>query len=266
MINTAVMKTLLWLEWMKVRKYRAFWAFVLLFLASEAGLNGVVYSAQSHFQPSLKQQMRLDIFSPAQIWSTTAWAGSFGVLLLGLLLIMLVSNEENFRTRRQHVIDGLSRIQVIAAKWWVAVVLLALAWLTFAATTLVLNAMHGNSAAGLDQGVLFALWFLLKAAVTLAVAFMFGLWLKRSGLAIALYLAYVLLLEGIIGHFLNQIVAGAASFLPLQAGASLVSNPLVHVLPGSHPSLAPGLLAAICVGWATLLVVLSLLYIRKADL
>lgn len=260
------MKRLLWLEWMKVRKYRAFWAFVVLFLVTEAAFTAFLYSAQSNFRAGAAKHIHIDLFRAGDIWSTTAWTASIAVLLLGLLLIMLISNEETYRTRRQHVIDGLSRMQVIAAKWWIALVSLLFAWLSFVVITVIFSALHGNSMADLGEGSLYAVWFLVKAAVTLAVAFMFGLWIRRSGLAIALYLAYFLLLEGIIGHFLNRIISGAGHLLPLEAGGSLVSNPFSRLLGAGSGTLPPALLAGTCIAYVILFVILSLLYIRRADL
>ncbi|HEX5553808.1 MAG TPA: ABC transporter permease [Chitinophagaceae bacterium] len=260
------MKTLLLLEWMKVRKYRAFWVFLILFIVAIVGINGALYSIQSHLQTAAHGQAHLDLFDPPQLWSTTAWASGFSVLLLGLLLIVLITNEYTYRTRRQQVIDGLSRKQFIMGKWLVAACFLLFSWLVYIAVTLVLGTT-ASAGGDLMEGFGYAGYFLLKVALSLSVAFMFAIWLKRAGLAIALYLVYVLLLESIIGYLLNLMIAGMGFFLPLAAGGKLVSNPVSRVMPEmDHSGISAISLVITCLIYLIVFIYLSLLYIRRADL
>ncbi len=45
----------------------------------------------------------------AHTWQTTSYVGGWLLLLPGLLLILLITNEFSFRTHRQNIIDGWAR-------------------------------------------------------------------------------------------------------------------------------------------------------------
>ena len=50
------------------------------------------------------------------IWEFFPWIASWFNLLLAILIIVMTGNEYAFRTFRQHVIDGLSRYELLAGK------------------------------------------------------------------------------------------------------------------------------------------------------
>lgn len=261
------MKTLLQLEWMKARKYRTFWIFIILFLVTLAGVNGVLYSIQVKFGTLSGGQADLHLFDSQWIWSSTAWASGFSILVLGLLLIVMITNEFTFRTHRQQIMEGISRTGFLTGKWLMALVFTLFAWILYLAVTLILGTMSHTGGGTLATGFRFALYFLLKVSLSMSVAAMFGLWLKRPGVAIVLYLVYALLLEGILGFILNRILPGLGHFLPLQVGGTLVSNPAVHLMPGLGGGSVPvtGLVAA-GVAYLAVFVSVSLYYFRRANL
>src|SRR5690606_26725472 len=118
-----------------------------------------------------------------------------------------------------------SRSQFITGKWLMAIVLLVFAWLVYVVVALSMGSANSSGHVALLDGFKYAGYFLLKIALYLSIAFMFAVWFKRSGLAISLYMVYVLLIEGIVGHILNRYINGSGTFLPLAAGSHLVSNP-----------------------------------------
>lgn len=259
------MKTLLLLEWMKVRKYKTFWAFIILFAISLAGINYFIHNVQIQTKSLTHGMANIQIFSFPQIWSTTAWAGGFSVLLLGILIITLVTNEYSFKTHRQQIIDGISRKQFISGKWLTIIVFIIFTWISYFILTLIV----GNHTENISvfSGFDYAGYFLVKMAVSLSVAFMFALLFRRSGLAIALYLVYVFILEGIIKHFLDKIAGGLGMFLPLSAGGYLVSNPMRQAIPGIETiHIQPVWILLTCLGYLILFVYLSYRYINHADL
>lgn len=261
------MKLLLQLEWGKIRKYRTFWVFLILFTATLAGISAVLYTVQERFHTMSGGQADLSLFSQERLWSTTAWASGFAVLVLGLLVIVLVTNEFVFKTHRQEVMEGLKRSAFMEAKWLVAAGLTLYAWALYIIVTWVLGTMSGLSAAAILTGSAFAGYFLLKIALSLSVALIFALWLKRAGLAIILYLLYVVMLEGILGFFLNRLKEGLGDFLPLRAIGTLISNPVAHLIPGAgEPAIPAGWLLAVSVVYLGVFIAGSIAYFRRADL
>src|SRR5699024_7116821 len=119
----------------------------------------------------------------------------------------------------------------------------------------------------LFSGFQYAGYTFLKILLSLAVAFLFSLWLKKSGLAIALFLVYYFLAEAIVGHYLNKIIPHLGVFLPFSCGQELVPSPFSRYLSTStieQPGNIWFLMAGI--GWVILCIYLSFHYIRRADL
>lgn len=259
------MKILFQIEWMKVRKYKTFWVFLALFVLALTGINYAVYEANSQVRTASAGQINTHLYAPPQVWSTTAWTSGFSVFLLGLLIIVLMTNEFNYKTHRQEIIDGMSRKQFITAKWLGVFVLTLFTWLLYVVVTLCITDMSAETTA--FDGFFYAGYFLIKTALSLSVAFMFALLFKRSGLSIALYLVYGLLVEAIFRHILNRLVGGLGDFLPLSAGAYLVSNPFRQLMTQSGSSvIGPGWFMLACFSYLILFIVLSYRYFERTDL
>src|SRR5688500_12038924 len=116
------MNTLFRTEWLKLRKYRAFWWLFALTAISYPGVNYIFYRAYSDFvkeQSAAAELVKNRIGNPfefPEVWHTVAFASSIFVFIPAVLIIMFITNEYNFRTHRQNVIDGWSRNQFMAAK------------------------------------------------------------------------------------------------------------------------------------------------------
>lgn len=263
-LKRAVMKTLWHIEWMKIRRYRTFWVFLSLFVLVMGGTNWIVYRLEGQVHISSGGQLRMHLFDYPAIWSTTAWCGGFSVLLLGLLLVILVTNEWAFRTHRQQVIDGMGRTRFMGSQWLMAAVLAVFAWLLYVGITLLIGGLGSDALAW--EGLRYALYFLVRTVLILSLALVLALWLKRAGLAIALYLVYVLLGEAILRFIINLWTDGWGVYLPLSAAGHLISNPLAHLIPEYGRVLPAYGMVALCLGYAVLFVALSLGHIRRADL
>jgi hypothetical protein len=50
------------------------------------------------------------------VWQTTSYTSGYILILPVMLLIMLVTNEFTYKTNRQNIIDGLSRLDFINVK------------------------------------------------------------------------------------------------------------------------------------------------------
>ena len=261
------MKLLLQLEWGKIRRYRTFWAFIILFAVTLAGISAVLYKVREGMHSLTIDAPGVTLFGPGRLWSTTAWAGGFGVLVLGLLVIVLVTNEFVFKTQRQQVMEGMSRTAFMAGKWMVVAGLTAYGWILYVLASWVLGAASGFSVAGIMTGCGFAGYFLLKIALSLSIAMMIALWVRRAGLAIVIYLLYVIMLEGILGFLLNRIAGGLGDFLPLKAVGTLISNPVSRLLPDmGNPAAGTGWLVAASVAYLVIFIAVSVVHVRHRDL
>ena len=107
------MRALLHVEWLKIRRYpRTFWIqsslFLLLFLLWNWGIQGGILK----FGTGL---LNFSYSFPA-VWGYVGYWGSIFVLFLCILTITLTCNEATFKTHRQNVIDGWSRLDFFHGK------------------------------------------------------------------------------------------------------------------------------------------------------
>ena len=259
------MRKLIWIEWLKIRKYRAFWILLGLYALAVVCICYALFSLQTELSTKTAGQMQLNMFQAPYLWNTTAWLASFALVLPGFLIIFLLANEFSFKTFRQQIISGIQRTEAIWAKWLLSLAIAVFCWLIYFGTTLIIG-WTGGQAAVLFTGFHFAGYLFLKILLALSVAFVIALWIKRSGLAIALFLVYYLLVEGILSLVLNRFYRGLGDFLPLNSAASLIPSPFERMLPVVASGPSDSWLVLVALGWLVVFIVLSVRYIRVADL
>src|SRR5690606_4184788 len=103
---------------------------LLLYTGSNISVNG--------------QQLGSQMYDLPDFWQTLTYMASFFNLLLGVLVIVLVSDEYTFRTLRQQVIDGLSRAELVLAKFYVVLGLGAFATFFLLLLGLYFGLLHGQ--------------------------------------------------------------------------------------------------------------------------
>src|SRR5215216_6037575 len=109
---------LLKIEWLKVKNYKTFWIFTVLYFVSILGINYTGYYINELAITSMPGSSAI-LGSPygfPKVWQTVGWMSSWLLYFPGILFIMLLTNEFNFKTHRQNIIDGWSRFQFITVK------------------------------------------------------------------------------------------------------------------------------------------------------
>jgi len=218
------MGDLLLIEWMKIRKYRTFWIisglfFVLMpffFYLFKAGTVSVTMGSiilnKSYSFPGL--------------WTVLCYTASWFVYLLGCIVIILVTNEYVFKTNRQNVIDGWSKLDFLHAKILMVLVLSLVATLWLWLYGLIFGSIQGGGTSPFDSNEKL-LYFFIYTFNHLFLALLLGFLLKRSGLAIGLYFFYITILEFIIKSIINhRIHEGFGNLLPLESSDYLIPAPL----------------------------------------
>jgi hypothetical protein len=264
------MLELLQIEWLKLRRYRTFWVLYLLMILAFPMLMSLAYYVQTRFP----KEGRF-LFDPAAffqfplVWQTAAWLGGFVIMLPALLLITLVTNEFAYRTHRQNIIDGWTRLQFLYAKWIVILLLTVTATLCVFFTALVYGLICGRelSVTSWTEQVQFAGYFFAGMLDYMVWAMLLALLLKRAGLTIGLYLLYAWIIEKIAGIVLNRVAFPAGHYLPLEISNRLVPNPFLKKFPGLAPDTTPASLYLL--GTAVYIVIalwLSARLFSRADL
>jgi len=257
------------IEWLKLRKYKTFWILLILSLAFSASWNYFLATTiKEKKEKTLAHNPLAHILpNPYELpatWQMVSYINSYFVLALGILMILLLTNEYNFRTSRQNIIDGLTRTQFAVSKLLIMVVLAILATaVTFAATIFVGKEITG-SLEGLWDNVYLISYFFVQTIMYLIVALLIAMLVKRSGLAIGLYF-FIMVADTILGGILNKYVSPVGYFLPIDATDYLIPNPLRKFIPDEERP-ADRIILSFSAGYILLFIFLFINYFKKADL
>lgn len=215
---------LLRIELHKMLPYRTVWVILaiyvalmllILFASSNVSING--------------QELGSQMYNLPQFWQTLTYIASFFNLLFGILMIVLVSDEYSFRTLRQQVIDGLSRMDLVLAKFYVALGLGVFATIFILVLGLYFGLVHGqNHASDAIFGKIDHLsYYFLQAVGYMSLAMLFGFIIRKSGLAIIAFIAYAQVVEPLI-HF--RLPDTVDKYMPIKVLKTLTPMPAQDVL------------------------------------
>lgn len=222
------MQQLLVIEWLKVKPYKAFWIFTILYAFSIIGINYIGFYVNELTIQSVPMSEAIlgSPYSFPKVWSTVGFMSSWLLYFPGILFIMMLTNEFNFKTHRQNIIDGWERSQFINVKFVFAFLFSIVATLfnVLAALLFGLLATHSTfSFEGFENiGYIF-----IQTFSYISFAMFLAVWLRKSGAAIAIFFLYGLVFEWLISALLNFKfeLSPAGYFLPLQTTDVLLPLP-----------------------------------------
>ena len=222
---------LLKIEWFKIKSYRTFWFFllayfimiILLFLSPQVLTIGPIKFLSS------------ETLKFPYVWQNiTFLVSKFFNLLMAILVISLITNEFTYRTIRQNIIDGLSKEEFITSK------ILLITTLSLAITIfvllfgLVIGFINSESvgAGNIFERSSFILGIFIQSFAILSFATFLAFVLQRTGLAVVIFLLYILVFESIIRNYLE---GDFTKYFPSKAIHSIISTPyheLLNTMPG----------------------------------
>jgi len=227
------MSSLLAIEWLKLKRYNTFWILICFFIVLLPLWNYCILSGGINVSGNGMKLINQTYSFPG-VWGNIGFWGSLFVVLLSILIIILTANEFTFRTHRQNVIDGWSRLQFFHAK-----ILLVFAF-SVAATVYVfiLGAIFGYANSGsfssMFEGVEKVFYFFLFSLNYLGFALLASIVIRRSGLSIGMFLLYIFIIKNILKGVLNFTNNdwNVGNYLPLQSCSELLPFPLFEMLKG----------------------------------
>lgn len=184
-----------------MKNYTAFIAISLIFLICVFGVNYIAYNINASAQSTAAGAFVGSYFGFPHVWHTVAWLSSFTLFLPGLVIILMVTNEFTYRTHRQNVIDGWSRDTFIQTKVVSVFILAAIATIWVGLMALVIGLISGGSF-DLNK-IQYIGFFFLQCVSIFMVALLISTIVKRAALSIAIFIAYVYIIENILGAIIN---------------------------------------------------------------
>lgn len=158
------------------------------------------------------------------IWNTLAWIASWFNLLLGILAIMLVSNEFQFRTFRKQLIDGLSRNELLYSKVMVFAILAVYTMLLVLFSGFLFGMLKSPSFSfsNFFDGLPFLPVLFIQSFGYMLLGMLFAFIFKNPALSIVSYILYFFPIEPIIRAFIPDT---AVKYMPVKVIANLTPMP-----------------------------------------
>ena len=236
------MMKLLRIESKKILTYKVFWILIglyFLFLAlgimmAEFMINSSINQFNTHM-PIPFPHVQLYFFP--EIWQNiTFFAGIRYVLIFpAIVIIILITNEFTFKTIRQNIVNGMSKEEFLVSKLEIILILSVVITVLIGLATILLGVFNSDerSFSMIFGQSLFLLGFFVEIFSFLMFAFFFGFIFRNTGLAIALFTLYVLIVEPVL-YFIMKIpslhLKGINTYLPVNSVIRVVEYPAIPFL------------------------------------
>ena len=225
---------LLKIEYQKIRGNRIFWVLtglyalliILFFFGIQSFLDDLTDEANKQSPIPLPG---LSAYSLPDIWHNLTYIAGYFKIFLGVVIIILITNEYSYKTIRQNIISGMSRWDFLSSKFLVIGVLSLAATLLVFIIGLILGFMYTDD---VTMGMVvskteFLLAYFLELYAFLMLAFLVGLLVKRSGFAIGLLLLYFYIVEPIARYKLPDEVG---DYFPKKAIGTMIDIPNTPIM------------------------------------
>ena len=212
---------------MKLRKYRTFWVLSILYLISVVAANLIGWNIEQRAIAKEKMLKALGTsFGYPDVWQSVSFISSFLIFIPALLVILFITNEYQYRTHRQNVIDGWSRTEFISVKIMLVIITSLISTIMVFITVLIVGSL--GEAAFAWNGVKFIGYFFIQSMSYCSLALLLAVLIKRTGFALGVFLLYAFILEGIIGAVANRFIPGRpGNYFLLNASDSLIPFPFI---------------------------------------
>ena len=263
------MMRLLQVEWLKIKHYTTFWVMMGLFtvflILCNYGINNGAMRMTSNGANMLNSS-----FAFPMVWDNICYYSSYFVVFLAILVIILMTNEYQYRTNRQNIIDGWTRLDFYHAKWVLIVLLSGYTTLLVFVVGLLFGLANGGSS-GMFEHIDRVFYLFLLSLHYYAFALLLAIFLKRSGLAIGMLLLYFTIIKNVLSAIMNYIYKSDACsyFLPLKCSDELLPFPALEAFKkmtmqgGSGPNM--NMLCVATVVWVGVFYVVGRRRLERSD-
>ncbi len=231
------MKRLIQIEYLKLKSYKIFWILLGLYfgmmILAMLGFSGYVDSifGGSSFAAGINKINHFPM-----VWNYMTYVAGFFHLILGVVIIIITCNEYGYKTVRQNVINGLSRMEFLMSKFLMLIIFSLFSTVTVGIVTLLLGLIYSEpyEMAYLVEKMAFIPGFFIQLLGYSMLAFLIGLIVRRTGFAIGFLLLYVVAVEKIGAYYIPEPLD---LFLPVEAFDNLIVFPLASLVDIDVPAI-----------------------------
>jgi ABC-2 type transport system permease protein len=235
------MLNLLRVEWLKVKNYKTFWILLAMTILIIPGVNYLIYDLMNNSFGKVNGKMILGSpFAFPDAWQTITWNSGLLFILPAILIITLTTNEFTYKTHRQNIIDGWSRMQFITVKLFELLLLSLVSTLVVFLTVLVFGCIANKISPGQSiwQESRYIFFYFIQMLSYSMIAFLLSMLIRRAGLAIAAFLIYKMAEKIIVGILLNKYDVSGVKYLPEEVTNVLTPLPYGHKILQSSTEVA----------------------------
>lgn len=225
---------LLKIDLKKLTNYRTFWVvcgiyFISLAFVTASGMEVLKFLADKfgEFSDDINIR-RIPLYHFPDVWQNLIWVGGFFKFILGVMIIISITNEYAYRTIRQNVIDGMSRWEFLQSKILTNAVLAATSAVLLFLIALITGLIYSPEIrfTELIDDIEFFPAYFLQLFGYLSFALLMGMVVNRAGLTIIILMVY----RGLELFIMHKIVGVDAllPFFPLESLESLITLPFMR--------------------------------------
>jgi ABC-2 type transport system permease protein len=236
------MVKLLKIELKKIMTYKVFWILMgLYFLFLVLGILMAGFTINNWIDNLNKHSPipfpHVTIYFFPDIWQNITFFASirFILILPAIVVIILITNEFTNKTIRQNIVNGMSRQEFLISKLQLIFLISLLITLILVIATLILGMANtdGYNMTMMFKKISFAGGFFLQLFTFLIFAFFTGFLLRNTGLTIAFFTLYALIIEPVL-YFILKIPKlqpnNISRFLPVNSVIRIVEYPYFPIL------------------------------------
>jgi ABC-type transport system involved in multi-copper enzyme maturation permease subunit len=222
---------LLKIEWLKNRNYKAFWIltglyFLALAISASVGIEFLKWMDKLGAEFGF-DVLKIPLYHFPDIWQNVTYFALFFKYVLGIVVIISITNEFSYKTIRQNIIDGLDRWDFLKSKLYTILILSAFASVLIFVIALITGIIYtpNDDMRFMFKHVEFIFGFFLETISFMLFALLIGTLVKRSGLAIGLLFLYTLMIEPLITFNLGDKADWLGPYFPVRAIHNIIKVP-----------------------------------------
>ena len=230
-------------EWLKIRNYPAFWWVMGMTALSYPGINYIFWNMyleitkKQNAAGKIAKMLLGNPFTFPETFHTTAYFSSFFVFIPAIVVIMLITNEYTYKTNRQNIIDGWSRNQFLLSKFFDVLMITLMVTLLYFIIALIIGISASTPPiTRIWEQARYVWLFALLTFSQLSFAFLIGFLVRKSFIALSIFVFYFLIVENFVVNIARIKVRNSdqniGRFLPYDIGRFMpleISDRLIPV-------------------------------------
>jgi ABC-2 type transport system permease protein len=238
---------------------------IIAFAGAEAFINKGLQNAENSSPTAIPF---VSLYTFPQVWHNVAYSSGFFKIFMAFLVIIFTTAEFSFKTIRQHIIFGMGRTSFLFSKFLLVFVIGIYVTLLTALIGIMLGISHAESfswSVFLDKSWFLAAFF-LEMVTYLIFALFVALLLRKTGLSLIIFAAYIYIGEPILRSILGDPVS---PYLPAKAISNLIVAPntaLLELFGVSFRESVRFVDVSVSLLYLALFSILSRVLIKKRDL